>query len=301
MASLRWACAGTLVYAAGRQILAELTRLKGRELELDLPLLFVGAVLYAAALACFASYWRLVAMCMGGRPGRWEAQRAYFVSQLGKYVPGKAWVILIRCALVDSQITKAPVVIASTFYETLVMMAAGSMMALVALLSAGSARLGVMTLSGGLVTGLSLAALPPVFRRLTAWTARSFQKTDATPLTVVTYTTWLQGFQYSLLGWIAVGLSLFAISSSLSIPLAGMKGLLLACGGIALAIVSGFAVLIVPAGLGVREWVLLQTLGTSIGPSNSVLLAVVARIAHVSVELFVAGILYLATKRGKPK
>jgi hypothetical protein len=54
----------------------------------------------------------------------------------------------------------------------------------------------------------------------------------------------------------------------------------------------------VPAGLGVREWVLMETLGPSIGTGNAVLVAVLTRITHISVELFVAGCLYLF---GKPK
>jgi uncharacterized membrane protein YbhN (UPF0104 family) len=76
-----------------------------------------------------------------------------------------------------------------------------------------------------------------------------------------------------------------------------LAGFLLACGSIALAIVGGFAVLIVPAGLGVREWVMMQTLGPSLGVSNAVLIAILARIIHVSVELFAAGCLYLLGKR----
>jgi hypothetical protein len=296
IALTRWVCAGILLYAAGRQIFAELKKLQGTELKLDLPLLFVGAALYAAAMACFAAYWRQAALGMGGSPGRMETQRAYFASQLGKYIPGKAWVILIRCALINNQTTTAPVVIASTFYETLAMMAAGSLLALVALLSAGNARPVMLVLAAGLAAGLLFAVLPPVFGRLTTWTARSFQKATI-PIAPITYTTWFQGFSYCIPGWTAAGMSLLAIAGSLGISLFNLAGFLLACGSMALAIVGGFAVLIVPAGLGVREWVLMQTLGPSIGTSNAVLVAILARITHVSAELFVAGCLYLLRKR----
>src|SRR5437870_3941941 len=113
IALARWVCAGILLYAAGRQIFAELKKLQDTELNIDLPLVLVGAALYAVAMACFAAYWRQAALGMGGCPGRLEAQRAYFASQLGKYIPGKAWVILIRCALIDKQTTTVPVIIAS--------------------------------------------------------------------------------------------------------------------------------------------------------------------------------------------
>ena len=225
IALMRWLCAGILIYAAGRQIFAELKKLQGTELKLDLPLLFGGAALYAAAMACFAAYWRQAALDMGGRPGRLEAQRAYFASQLGKYIPGKAWVIFIRCALINSQTTTAPVIIASTFYETLAMMAAGSLLALIALLSAGHAPPVMLGLSGGLAAGLLFATLPPVFARLATWTARSFQKAGTIPIAAITYTTWFQGFRYFIPGWTAAGLSLLAIAGSLGISLFGFAGI----------------------------------------------------------------------------
>jgi len=293
----RWVCAGILLYAAGRQIVAELRKLHGREISFDLTLLFVGALLYAAAMSCFAAFWRQTALGMGGHPGSLEVQRAYFASQLGKYIPGKAWVILIRCALLDNQSTTTPVIIASTFYETLAMMAAGSALALVALLAVGDAQPAMCALAAGFTAGLLLAVLPPVFGRLTTWTARSFQKAGSIPIATITYATWFQAFRYCIPGWMAMGLSLLLIAGSLGISMFSLPGFLLACGSIALAVVGGFAVLIVPAGLGVREWVMMQTLGPSIGISNAVLIAILARITHVSVELFVAGCLYLLGRR----
>ena len=297
----RWVCAGILLYAAGRQIVAELRKLHGREISFDLTLLFVGALLYAAAMSCFAAFWRQTALGMGGHPGSMEVQRAYFASQLGKYIPGKAWVILIRCALLDNQSTTTPVIIASTFYETLAMMAAGSALAVVALLAVGDAQPAMFALAAGLTAGLLLAVLPPVFGRLTTWTARSFQKADSIPIATITYATWFQAFRYCIPGWMAMGLSLLVIAGSLGISIFSLPGFLLACGSIALAVVGGFAVLIVPAGLGVREWVMMQTLGPSIGISNAVLIAILARITHVSVELFVAGCLYLLGRRKNQK
>jgi glycosyltransferase 2 family protein len=289
----RWVCAGILLYAAGRQVVVELRKLHDRELNLDLLLLFVGALLYTAAMSCFAAYWRQTALGMGGRPGNLEVQRAYFASQLGKYIPGKAWVILIRCALLDNQTTTTSVIIASTFYETLAMMAAGSVLALAALLAAGNARPVMIVLAAGLTAGLLFAVLPPVFGRLTTWTARSFH----IPIATITYATWFQAFRYCIPGWMAAGLSLLALAGSLGISMFSFAGFLLACGSIALAIVGGFAVLIVPAGLGVREWVMMQTLGPTIGISNAALIAILARITHISVELFAAGCLYLLGKR----
>lgn len=292
IALARWACAGILLYAAGRQIAVELKKLDVTKLKLNLSMLFLGATFYAAALACFAAYWRQAALQMNGRLGLVEAQRAYFASQLGKYIPGKAWVVLIRCALTDTKATAVSVIIASTFYETLVMMATGSLLAFITLLSAGGTRPIMLILSGALSTGFLFAVLPPVFGRLATWTTRTFQKASIPPITV-TYTNWFTGLRYCFAGWIGAGLSLMAIAGSLGISLFTLSGFPLACGSMALAIVGGFAVLFVPAGLGVREWVLMEILGPSIGTSKAVLVAILTRITYVTLELLIAGGLYL--------
>ena len=301
IAVARWVCAGILLYAACLQIVSELGKLKGTELNLDFRFFFVGALLYTIAMFLFAAYWRRVALSMGGSPSRPEVQRAYFASQLGKYIPGKAWVILIRCGLLDNLTTPTAVIIASTFYETLAMMACGSVLALATLLGADNSSPTMLVLASGLTVGLLLATLPPVFGPLTRWVARSFQKPGSIPMATITYRTWFQAFQYCIPGWVAAGLSLLAIMGSLGISMFSFAGFLLACGSIALAMAGGFAVMIVPAGLGVREWVMMQSLGPSIGTSNAVLVAILARITHVSVELFVGGCLYLFGKRRTAK
>lgn len=293
----RVACAGLLLYGAGSQIVAEVKKLPGQEFRLHLPLLFAGAAWYAVAMAYFAAYWCQVARSMGVSPGLLETQGAYFASQLGKYIPGKAWVFLIRCALIDGRKTPVSVIVASTFYETLAMMAAGASLAFAVLLSVGSATPAMLLLSGGLAVGLVCAVWPPLFWRLAHWAARSFRKAGATPVTPVTCRTWLRGLRYLVPGWAAAGMSLLSVAGSLGVFAFGFRQFLLACGSMALAIVGGFAVLIVPAGLGVREWVLMRTLGPDIGTGNAVLVAILTRITHVSVELLVAGCLYLFRNR----
>ena len=63
------------------------------------------------------------------------ALRAYLVSHLGKYVPGKAMVVVVRAGMVVPFGGRASTAAIATFYETLVMMAAGGLIA-----AAGFAR-----------------------------------------------------------------------------------------------------------------------------------------------------------------
>jgi hypothetical protein len=229
---------------------------------------------------------------MGSQTGILESQRAYFASQLGKYIPGKAWVILIRCELTDRRTAALSAVVASTFYETLAMMATGSILALFAFLAAGIRSKPVLLASGGLAAGLFLAVLPPVFRPLVSWVSRQFQKDRTLPVAGITYPMWLKGFCYFLPGWTLAGASMVAVADSIGISLGSVSQILLATGSTAFSMAAGFAILIVPAGLGVREWIVMQTLAPDIGTGNAGLVAVLTRIVSIAAELAVAACLY---------
>ncbi len=55
--------------------------------------------------------------------------RAYYIGHLGKYVPGKAMVVILRTVMVRGHRVDAAVAAVSVFFETLTMMAVGAFMA----------------------------------------------------------------------------------------------------------------------------------------------------------------------------
>jgi uncharacterized membrane protein YbhN (UPF0104 family) len=69
--------------------------------------LLASGLFYLAAYLPSAYFWRLSIRWLGGAPGVFSAFKAFYVSQLGKYVPGKALVVVIRSALVANDKTKA--------------------------------------------------------------------------------------------------------------------------------------------------------------------------------------------------
>ena len=105
------------------------------------------------------------------------------MSHLGKYVPGKAMVVVVRAGMVVPFGARASTAAIATFYETLVMMAAGGLIAAAGFAMApGSHQVG-LTIAGlgpcrasallvAAVSGLGLGlaflflVLPPVFGRL---------------------------------------------------------------------------------------------------------------------------------------
>jgi glycosyltransferase 2 family protein len=296
LALAKWGFAAILLVAAGRQIASALKQLEGKEISLEPFPLCLSAVLYGAGMACFGAYWRQTIHDMGGQLRAVDSQRAYFASQLGKYIPGKAWVALIRCGLVGRDTVPATVIVASTAYESLAMMASGALFALLALSVAG-AESWVLWLAAGLWLALTLAVQPWLFRRMVALATLPFRGNSLPAVNPVSYATLLKGGFYFIPGWGMAGLSLVAVAHGSGVAVTGLSSVLLACGSAALAMAGGFAILIVPAGLGVREWILMHTLGPTLGAGNAVLIAIVARVMNVTVELLVAGGLHFSSRR----
>ena len=85
--------------------------------------------LYLLALLPEGIFWRLALRSLGQDVGLLETLRAYYIGHLGKYVPGKAMVIVLRTGLIRSHRVNVGIAVASVFLETLTMMAVGASIA----------------------------------------------------------------------------------------------------------------------------------------------------------------------------
>jgi uncharacterized membrane protein YbhN (UPF0104 family) len=66
---------------------------------------------------------------------------------------------------------------------------------------------------------------------------------------------------------------------------------------VALATVSGFVIAVMPGGLGVREGVLMATLGPAVGAEMAVIAAIALRLTWVLAEVIAAGALTIFQPR----
>ena len=289
------ALAALVLYAAGSRLAGDLARLRHVELE---PWWLAGSAAFSVVgLVFFGAFWRLAVHRMGGEIGAGEAQRAYVISQLGKYVPGKALVIVMRCALTRRESVTTSVAVIATFYETLALMAVGAVVSLVALAAAGGVGGSLMLLAAGLSAGLLFVVLPPVFSRAVALVALPFKKRGEQLARPPDYSILPWAFALLGAGWVMLGLSVAAAGAGVGAPLTGARETLLAVGASGLSTTSGFVMVFLPAGLGAREYVLTQALSPVVGSAAAALTAVTARLAQVAVELVLGGALFLFGKR----
>src|SRR5205823_12180519 len=116
-----------IVGCVGLQLARDLRELDLGELSLRPGWLLASAGLYLLFLGCSAGFWYRLLWTFGQRHSASAAVRAYYVGQLGKYVPGKALALLVRGTMVQGPGVRLGVALITAFYEVLTTMAAGAL------------------------------------------------------------------------------------------------------------------------------------------------------------------------------
>jgi hypothetical protein len=252
--------------------------------------LAASGAFYLLGLSFPALYWWHLQRRLGQRPGGLPAIRAYYISHLGKYLPGKAWTLVLRAGLIQGPQARGGVAGMAAFYEVLSTMAGGVLWAALwfslvfprigalpdwstlktlfdpeAHVSAVQANVAaVSTAMDGKVLALvalllcipvGAPVLPPLFNRLTHRVSSPFRKADAGPLPQVRWSCLLEAVLLSAGTWSLFGASLLAVFQAiLKEPPAWDAGLLLGMAArFAVGYVASFLIFVVPGSLGVRE------------------------------------------------
>lgn len=198
----------------------------------------------------------------------------------------------------------------ATFYETLVMMAAGSLVAALGFALAGPSPVLSLTLpwlgrlelpfhllAGLLGLGLGLAfllvVLPPCFRRLAMVVSMPMPGVGPDALPRLSAGLLARGLGRGVASWLLLGLSQILVVRGL-VPATRFEFWSVAAvvvASVALATVAGFVVAVLPGGLGVREGVLMFAFGPVFGQDLAVVAALALRLVWVAAEVVAAALL----------
>jgi uncharacterized membrane protein YbhN (UPF0104 family) len=277
--------------------------------------LVLSGLAYAVGWLPSVWFWRRMIKRVGGKVRFDDAARAYYCGHLGKYVPGKATVLILRSAMLKDRGVLVSVSVLTATCETLMMMATGTALA-VALLPwlirpeqladwPAWLRSVVATpwLPGVIVAGVCLL-LSPLIASLLTWLAVKFtpkgilegeSRVRITPKLVI------QGLAAFAGSWImhglSLGLSVRAVSDTVSLASWPVW-----TGGVAAATVAGFAAVFAPGGLGVREGLLMAVLANQHDVTNgqAVVVPLLLRAVWFISEICVAIVLYYSIRAQVP-
>ena len=285
-----------------------LAQLNEHQWSLRWTWLVVAGVAYLVGMMPMGWFWRRVLKAMGYEPPLPATMRAYIFGQLGKYVPGKAMVIVLRVAAMRRWAPSMRMVIVSVFVETLTMMATGATLAFVLSAFVLKSDWQVMLVALGMAVASGGPTLPPVLRWFGHIGAARFARrgdTERTPDESADAQAKLNGVTLGVLGegWIAAAVCwlFYAISLWATLRAIGIEELPLVANlptlvtAVAFAVVAGFLSML-PGGLVVRDAVLMQLLAPLCGDANALVAAVLMRLVWLVSEVIACGILYIGAK-----
>lgn len=257
--------------------------------------LFAAALIYSLGQLPFGLFWSKILAGLGQRLSLGPVLRAFYIGHLGKYVPGKAMVVVMRTSMLVRQGATAGPAAVSVFYETLSMMAAGAAIATLLILAEFSHQRNWLMGAIAMLVVTGLPIFPPVFeqiiRRLRI--GKSDEAGASHALTGISFRTFVVGWGLLFVGWAMLGASIVAavraggFTSSVGI----FDEWTVATAAASLAVVIGFLSFI-PGGFGVRDGILFTVLTWAYDEAAAMVTAILVRLIWLVAELLVSIILY---------
>lgn len=268
--------------------------------------LLAAAAAYLAGWLPSVWFWRKLMAAFGERVTFLNAARAYFCGHLGKYVPGKAGVLLIRAGMLKGRGHSAAVAAVTATFETLLLMGAGlaigfALFPLTNWPPAVAERIPhplLMPLGMVVAVGLSLPVIAMLLRKFAAiMTPRDLageKRVDVVDVRLVAV-----GLGVFCISWPLHGLSLGCTLAAFDPALFDLRNWPMWTGAAALSASVGFLAIFAPGGIGVREGLLMEILQIqpAVGRGPAVIAAVLLRLVWVSAEFLAAAGLYWVRKR----
>jgi uncharacterized membrane protein YbhN (UPF0104 family) len=243
----------------------------------------------ASCLLVFVSYtvlveaWRRMVAGFGSTITYSDAATIWFISNLGKYIPGKVWQ-LGSMALMARERGVSPMAAAgSAVVMTMIHTVAG--FGVVAITGVTVLDLPLVAVIALVASGALLLLSPHIVPRVASVLARILKR--EIPLRAPTARSLWYAAAASTLSWVLYGLAFYLLSLGVGIPPAGAPGVYVAVfGG---SYLLGFLALFAPGGVGVREVVMAAALtkfGMPQGPA--ILLVLASRLWLTVLELIPA-------------
>jgi glycosyltransferase 2 family protein len=298
------AIAVIIVAAVGAHFRKLLQGIDPAELPLRLRFEFLvpAALLYLLAHLCWSTFWVRLLHWEGVKVSWYVGLRTYYVSQFGKYIPGKIAVPAMRMAMLRPHGAHWVPVGVTAVYETLTSMAAGALLAVMFLPALG---LLPPEISKNAALLFAVAALPLGLGLLNKFAARIAKKKrapDAPPLPAPSIFLLAQGLLHGACGYCLLALSLGLTIRGLipNAPDWSAAAYSVDLAAVALSYVAGFVIAVAPGGLGAREIAMQLALTPQLAPAFgaqaaalAVVIALTLRLTWTIAEVVVGVPLYL--------
>lgn len=290
-----------VTYGITRALAPELGKVDARDFAQWRPrvsLLLLSTLMLVAVYLFHCVLWRAITTTLGGtRPSIKSSLRIYFVSSLGRYIPGKLWQMAGLALLAQKAGVPAVAATAASLAAQFAFLTSG-LVYLSLLLPGWGGRSPVIAAAVTLVAGggaffVFTSTRPGHNAR--AWLTRRFGERFGNALMLLDRITWRDAIIWWLayaLSWALLGAA-FVMFVQAFVPLNGAQSLHVA-GTVAAAYLFGYVAFFSLAGLGIREAVMVGLLKSVMPPSAALVIAVASRLWFTSAELLPLALIPLA-------
>lgn len=256
--------------------------------------LWPAAVCAVGAMFLLAWRWGAAIVAVGGeRSGSHRVIGAFFVGEVGKYIPGAVWAILGRSEMARREGYRRPIAYSSVALSVIGCYLAAAITALIlAVVSLIGGSIAVPWWPIGVVAVVGVTAIHPAVSR---WIVALVGRLLGRQLTVEipTWTRCLHLTMTYIPVWLLIGASTTFVTKSLVVDLPITR--------VALAAVVSWIIGFItpsPGGIGVREAVFVALAGIAVGPATAA--AILARVLFVLVDVSGAGVGWLVLQGTEP-
>jgi uncharacterized membrane protein YbhN (UPF0104 family) len=242
---------------------------------------------FAAGLAGIgATYptWRQVLGGLGVKLPWGAGAKVFFVSQLGKYIPGSVWPVLLQMEAGRARGASRRSMLAGNLISLVLSCTVGLIVACLLLPLADASALAhywwVLLALPFLVVLLYPRTMPAILDWLFGLLHRAPLGERLRPAATV------QAAGWSVVSWLFLGLHIWILCAAAGHG--GWSALVLCTGGTALAVTAGILFIPAPAGAGLREVVLVLVLRSILGDGPAVAVVVASRVLLVGCDLLLA-------------
>ena len=285
--------AALIFLAIGYAIATEWQGVRSALLTLDWPSVVLSFVAAFAGTVTSLMAWRALLADEGHPLPVLVAGRIFFVGQLGKYLPGSVWSIVMQMELAKSAgVQRGRAFTTSLAWVGLSLSTALCMgvLGFPVLASAHAEQVWVLV---ALLPFALVASAPPVLTRLVNLVLRIMRKGPLPRALswrgVLTACAWLAAT------WVLFGLHLWLLANALGAP--GLSGITRCIGGFALAMAAGVVFVFAPSGAGVREALIVAALSPVMTTGQALGIAVVSRALFILADVTSAGAAALSAAR----
>ncbi len=293
----RWGFGVLTVALAVWAVAAEWSDVRAAAARLGpLPVL-LAALATAVNVLLAGAMWRSALADLGSVLPVRVAARVFYLGQLGKYLPGSVWPMVMQAELgADHGVPRRRTATASLVALMLSVASAFGVVLLTLPVQNGvlPARFGwAVVLVVPLAVLLHPRVLGAVVDRALAVAGREPLEHRTSTAGTLRATGWAAG------SWVGAGLQVWVLAVALGMRVSPGTAAL-AIGGYCLAWAVGFVFVIAPAGAGVRELALAAVLAGELGRGEVLVVVLVSRVLFTAADLVAAGLALLGARRELP-